>query len=257
MAYEQEIVFAKELAQEAGKLTRDAFGLGALTTWKDDGTPLTQTDIAINDLVIGDVARVFPQDGVLGEEASARPESDRVWVVDPIDGTQPFSIGIPVSTFCLALVVDQQPVLGVVYDPFQDRLYSAIRNQGAFLNNEPIHVSEAEELAQNYVVLSSRMGRVSRTTGEAYDAIVQEGGKVFNLRSVAYGLMLVASGQSVAAVAGSFGPWDVAAAQVILEEAGAVVSNLNGETVSYNETSAGFVASNGKVHKKVVDLVRL
>jgi myo-inositol-1(or 4)-monophosphatase len=98
----------------------------------------------INDFVIREVKRQFPKHGVHGEEASFAPEREFVWVCDPVDGTMPFSIGLPISTHSLALTKNGVPMLGVVYEPFADRLYTAIKGEGAYLNSKPIHVSNKE-----------------------------------------------------------------------------------------------------------------
>lgn len=256
MQYEQELLFAKELARTAGEMMRAAFGLHTNATWKEDNSPITETDIAINQLVIDGVQARFPDDGVLGEETSYRSERNRLWVVDPIDGTQPFAVGMPLSTFCLAFVVGGIPTIGVVYDPYQDRLFSAVIGGGAFINNEQIRVSSARYFEKNYVILSSRMAGEWPTPGQVYDAISERQGKVFNLRSVVYGMMLVACGRAVASVAGYLHPWDIAAAQVILQEAGATVTDLRGQPLHYNNVANGFLATNGKVHEAMLAVVK-
>ena len=116
MSYEKELDFAKALALEAGEIMRKYFRSDRLgTVQKDDLTPLTVADTAINDLVIERVQHEFPEHGVLGEEASYEPNRQWIWVVDPIDGTSPYSCGIPISTFSLALVnkKDGQPYVSV------------------------------------------------------------------------------------------------------------------------------------------------
>ncbi|HSX30980.1 MAG TPA: inositol monophosphatase [Candidatus Saccharimonadales bacterium] len=255
MSYERELAFAKETAKAAGDMILRGFSVATTATWKADNTPLTETDTAINDMVIGNVRAAFPADGVLGEEASFGAKRDRLWVVDPLDGTQAFDVGAPLATFCLALVENGKVVLGVVYDPFEDRMYSAMYGQGAFLNEQPLHVSDANSLAQNYAVLSSRSLTSYKATGELYDAIVEHGGKPFSFRSVVYGYMRVAAGKAVVAVAGYLQPWDYAAAKVILEEAGATITNFAGEYCEYDQVGGGIVVSNGRVHQQVLELI--
>lgn len=249
-----ELNFAKELAYKAGKMTLLNFGLNTEAVWKADVTPLTKTDIAINKLVIDEIQAAFPKDGVLGEEASFEPERSRLWVVDPIDGTQPFVLGAPLSTFCIALVENNQPILGVVYDPYLNRLYWGAKGEGAFINGKPLTPSVSAQLANNFVILSSRMGK-SRTTGSLYDAIELLQGKSFNFRSIVYGLMMVATGSAVAAVAGYLKPWDLAAAKVILEEVGAKVTDFEGNPCNYDENSNGCLVSNSLVHNQMLKLI--
>ena len=108
---------AVSLARQAGEMARANFTLGMAREWKEDSTPVTVTDLAINHLVIAEIGRRFPTHGVLGEEVSSlAPDHEWVWVCDPIDGTIPFSHGIPVTAFSLALTYQGETLLGVVYD---------------------------------------------------------------------------------------------------------------------------------------------
>lgn len=255
MTYGVELEFAKGLAKEAGQTTLRNFSLNTETTWKEDSTPLTKTDIEINNFVIESIQNSFPNDGVLGEEGSFEQGRDRLWVLDPIDGTQPFTLGAPLSTFCLSLVIDGQPELGIIYDPYLDRMYWAAKNIGAFLNDRQLKVSDTNTLAQSYVVLSSRMSVGRPTTGELFDAIEKKDGKSFNFRSFAYGSTYVAAGTAVGAVIGVPKPWDVAATKIIIEEAGGRVTDLNGNDRRYDSDGDGLIASNGHVHDILLELV--
>lgn len=255
MSYETELLFAKSLARQAGELMRTGIESAEQAVWKADNTPVTETDKAINALVIEEVKRVFPDDGILGEEASYEPDRNRKWVVDPIDGTQAFDLGAPVSTFCLGLLVDGVSQLGVVYDPFMDKLYSAVKGKGAYVNDIKLAVSQKEQLQHGYVMLSSRINNEHKTVGQITDGISAAGGKYFNFRSIVYGFMCVAAGKAVGAIAGTYHPWDVVAAQVILDEASATITDLNGDPVDLLDASRGVVVSNGLVHQQLLALV--
>lgn len=256
MDYQAELAFAKELAKKAGDMTLKNFGLSTVATWKADNTPLTETDTAINQMVIDRVRETYPGDGVLGEEDSFEPSRQRLWVVDPVDGTQPFTLGAPLSTFLLSLVVDGQPVLGIIYDMYLDRMFWAVQGGGAFLNDTQIHVSDADTLAQNYVILSSRMGDEHKTTGRLFDDIEETKRKSFNFRSFAYGSAYVAAGRSVGAVIGVPNAWDVAASKIIIEEAGGKVTDLDGNDRRYDGPGNGMLATNGRVHEQLLELIR-
>jgi fructose-1,6-bisphosphatase/inositol monophosphatase family enzyme len=254
MAYERELAFAKALAKETGKMMRDAFGLQTASSWKEDDTPLTEADTAINRLVVQKVQQAFPDDGVLGEEESFETKRSRLWVVDPIDGTYSFTLGAPLSTFCLALVIDDQPVLGVVYDPYMRRMFWAQRGKGAFVNSVRVRVSGSKSMKHNYVILSSRAIKEGKSTGALFDQVEASGSKAFNFRSFAYSGCLVAAGSAVAAIIGRPKPWDVAAAIVIIEEAGGKVTDLSGKTRRYDD-SDGMIFTNGFVHEHMLELV--
>lgn len=253
--YAAEIAFAKDVANKAGRMTLRGFGLTTAATWKADNTPLTETDTAVNQMVIERVKKSFPGDGVLGEEASYETERKRLWVVDPVDGTQPFTLGAPVSTFLLALVIEGQPVLGIIYDMYQERMFWAVQGGGAYLNDARIHVSDSETLRRNYMILSSRMGEECRSTGQLFDSIEAAGGKSFNFRSFAYGSAFVAAGSAVGAVIGVPNAWDVAATKIIVEEAGGKVTDITGNDRRYDGPGNGLLATNGKVHEQLLDMI--
>ncbi|HSW79609.1 MAG TPA: inositol monophosphatase [Candidatus Saccharimonadales bacterium] len=253
-SFQKELVFAKSIARDSGKMMRAAFGIHTSTTWKDDHTPVTEADLSINKFVIKKVRETFQDDGVLGEEISFEPNRKRIWVCDPIDGTYPFSLGAPLSTFCLALVENDEPIIGVVYDPYLKRLFWAQRGNGAFMNSEQIHVSKARKLKDQYMTLSSRILEPGLPTGVVFDKVENHGGKVFNFRSFAYCGSLVAAGTSVAATIGTPKPWDVAAIQIILEEAGGKLTDLSGNVRKYDD-KIGRIASNGLVHDEILELI--
>src|SRR3954462_4543937 len=132
--------FAQRLAKEAGVIARRHYDPTISFDPKDDSSPVTQADVEINRLVIARCRAAYPEAGVLGEEESSQGVSDILWVCDPIDGTTPYMLGAHASTFCLALVYKGVPVVGVVYDFWNKRLYSAIKGESAFLNGAPLGV---------------------------------------------------------------------------------------------------------------------
>ena len=144
-ADQNEMTFAVSVALHAGRTMRS--GLGAAAVLKGDGTRVTHIDKAINEDVAAAVAA--RGDEMLGEEDAAHPArtSGRVWVCDPIDGTWLFSAGVPGSAFSLARVDDGRPTLGVIYDPWTDRLITASTGNGAHLNGRPIAVNDTTTLA--------------------------------------------------------------------------------------------------------------
>jgi fructose-1,6-bisphosphatase/inositol monophosphatase family enzyme len=255
-ALQAELTFATVLARDAGKVMLDQFGLHTSVTWKEDGSPVTGSDVDINQLIIDRVRATFPDDGVLGEEASYEADRDRLWVVDPEDGTQAESIGVPLATTCIALVVNREPVMGVIYDPFMDRMFQACAGEGAFMNGEKLAVSEKDALTSAYVYLSARMGGGFASSGQITDRLIAAGGKPFSFRSFAYGCMLVATKGMVGAIAGHLEPWDAAATSVILQEAGATLTDFHGSPVVYDRNSDGFLASNGKLHSQLLEAIK-
>lgn len=257
MKYDKELTFAKELAHEAGTIMRRYFRAEDIgTEWKSDDTPLTVADTKINRMVIDRVKEVFPSHSVIGEEESYENGGDYVWVVDPIDGTIPFSLGIPLSVFSLALVskVDGQSQAAVVYDPQLDHLYSAVRGQGAQLNGYKINVSKATGFKRNYF---SVLGNVKFLKGAYVDAVLKQGGDCLVIQSQVYSASKVASGEIAGSIFEYGSPWDSAAASLLVEEAGGVVTDMNGKMRRYDEWGDGCIlAANKTLHGKILKIVK-
>jgi fructose-1,6-bisphosphatase/inositol monophosphatase family enzyme len=264
MSYDPELAFAKALAREAGDIMRRYFRADDIgTEWKEDNTPLTVADTAVNELVIAKVKENFPDYGVIGEEDNYETDREMVRVVDPIDGTMPYTLGIPVSTFSLGLVdrSDGHAVLGVVYDPQLDELYTAVRGGGAFLNGRPIHTTAATDLKNSYLSVIGGGGphhRISLYHPGAYaDLALAEGTKVLCLYSQVYSAAKVASGDLIGSVFGYGSPWDSAAVSLLVEEAGGVVTDVHGQKRRYDDWADGCILSaNQTVHDRLLELVK-
>ena len=185
--------FAFNLARKSGEIIRKNFVTGMQKEWKADNSPVTKTDLEINQLVLDSVKKEYPDHSVIAEEGSDFSEtSEYVWVCDPVDGTIPFSHGVPTCAFSLALVRNGETVLGIVYDPFMDRVFFAEKGSGAFLNDQRISVSPAKNFGQS--VLGVQSGRFPKLEQE----LRKKGARPFRLYSTIYTSMLVASGEFVA-----------------------------------------------------------
>lgn len=247
--------FAEQFARQAGGIIRTNFQLGMSKEWKDDNSPVTATDLAINALLIKEVRALFPDHSILAEEQNdLRPDSEYAWVCDPVDGTIPFSHGIPICTFSLALVKNGESILGVIYDPFQDRLFSAAKGEGAFLNGQLISVSNKSELM-------SAIGNCEFHSSAPYDTTtlitnleMEQGAKMFKLQSFIYPAALVAAGEVAFSIYAYKFAHDAAAVKIIVEEAGGKVTDLFGNDQRYDQTIKGLIASNGVLHDKLVAL---
>jgi myo-inositol-1(or 4)-monophosphatase len=257
MSYDKELAFAKDLAREAGKIIRDNFVAGTTNSWKADGTPLTETDEAINALVIKRVTEAFPNHGVLGEEGNIREDKKLKWVCDPVDGTMPFSHGVPISTFALALTDDGRPVVGVIYDPYMDRLFHATTGSGAFMNDEPIHVSDRTTLEHALIEADAFPSTrpVMNADATLFNTLRSKGAYVTSTWSVILMAALVASGKHAGALLNINNCHDAAAVKIIVDEAGGKVTDLQGNDQRYDQPTRGFIASNGKIHAELVKLL--
>lgn len=243
--------FAKDLALRAGEIMRRYFNADDIgTVDKTNDTPVTVADIQINQLVINRVRETYPEHGVLGEEGSYAQDRDYVWVCDPIDGTFPYSHGIPVFTFCLALVYKGEPLTAVIYDPMVDRMATAVKNEGAWLNDEKL------QLQKDYPVTGMRGVEVElwgNNDGALFDddevsfkvdrALSDAGFMNLFFCSIAYHGLLCATGKSIGFVFGGRNAWDVAATALIVAEAGGVVSDCFGKRdgLLYNGSVEGMI----------------
>lgn len=248
--------FAKLLALDAGVIMKKYF-MSTDTTWKSDNTPVTQADTEINSVVINRITEAYPGHSVLGEEESSNLGKQFTWVCDPVDGTMPYSHGLPISTFSLALCKDGLPVVGVVYDPFLKRLFYASLGGGAYCNDEKIHVN-ANGLRNALIDIAgaqdTQRGVIDgRRIMEQLD---DKGAKTSAIYSTVLPSCLIATGDYSATIFNLPKPEDPAAIKVIVEEAGGLVTDLFGNDQRYDQPTKGFIASNGVIHDDLVNLMK-
>lgn len=246
--------FAVALAREAGAIIRENFALGMRKEWKEDETPVTATDLRINRLVIDAVQRQYPDHAVLGEEGDAGPQGEYVWVCDPVDGTVPFSHGVPVCVFALALCRDGEPIAGVVYDPFMDRLFSAEKGGGAFCNGRPIRVNTAPTLRRQLV--EAEYYGDGLYAPSVVEGLLSAGAVPLTQMCVMYPAALVASGEFTGAVFHLTKPYDGAPLRVIIGEAGGKMTDIDGKEQRYDRPINGYIISNGLVHDELLRIVQ-
>lgn len=248
--------FATQLAREAGAIMRTYF-LRTEKEWKADNTPVTQADTEINSLVIERIEAAYPEHSIYGEEESRLKDHHMTWVCDPLDGTLPFSHGLPLATFSLALVENGEPIVGVVYDPHLDKMYAAAKGMGAKCNDEPIRVSSSgmDKAVIDLQAFPSDQGVVSTTHDIRHD-FISRGTKYVQLWATIRSSTLVAEGFFAATILNISSVHDAAAVKIIVEEAGGKVTDIFGNEQRYDEPSRGFIASNGKVHQEIVDIIK-
>ena len=246
--------FASQFALRAGGIMKKNFGLNMKKEWKQDNSPITATDIAINSMLIKEVAKEFLEHSVLAEEQSnIKDESEYVWVCDPVDGTIPFSCGIPLSTFSLALVKNGKVILGVANDPFGERLFIAEKGKGTFLNDKAIRVSTRSSL-ENTRGSYEGFRRAKYNVVKLADHLEMSDVKTMKLASIVYPSALVAAGEIDFTIFPNSTPWDGASVKIIVEEAGGKVTDIFGNEQRYDKDINGFVASNGVLHDQLIDL---
>jgi myo-inositol-1(or 4)-monophosphatase len=254
-----DLALMTEVAREAGKLSLEWLEKGARSWDKSPGNVVTEADIAVNDLISKRLRHARPGYGWLSEEtkdnAADRTQS-RVWVIDPIDGTKDFVKGEPGFCVSIACIEGSQPTVGVVYNPVLDELLAARLGGGATMNGKTIRVTACGDLSCRMVGQPDVFVR-----GEA--ARYWPGIEILTPipNSIAWRMCLVASGRWDAAVAlNSKSDWDLAAAVLLISEAGGVTTDRFGQSFAFNRPSViqnGVVAAGAGLHPLIMERVQV
>lgn len=251
--YEVDLELITASALQAGYIAKEAFYANEAEVWdKTDNHPVTDADIAVNNFLDATLRKARPDYGWLSEETKddhSRHACPRTFVVDPIDGTRAFIDRSPNFAVCIAVIEDGKTIAGALYNPLKDEMYTAHKGGGAYLNGEPISVTDSQTIGGINMVGYPRKFR--RLGWPDMNVTVAN--------SMAYRIALVASGEKHATV--SFTPksdWDLAAAELILTEAGGVITNLAGDSFRYDRKSVsemGVICSGPKLHALLLDRV--
>jgi myo-inositol-1(or 4)-monophosphatase len=250
MPYAQELKIALEAARAAGELQSTYRTKVLNIETKNDNSPVTQVDKMCEEVIRDAVNKHFPSDGFLGEESGEeKGQSGRTWIVDPLDGTRPYIHGIPTHSVLIALQDGVEMAVGCIYLPALQEIYWASKGEGAFCNNNPLHVSKTSRLSE---VFGSGFGFIEKAGASEAQHLLQ----VMGSWGYAYGFMdaytygCIAAGKIDVCVNLLDKPWDCAAAVCIIEEAGGRFSDINGNASVYHGSC---ILSNGLVHQAVLE----
>lgn len=248
--------FAKDIAMYAGKIMMKYFNTNNGASYKSDHTIVTKADKEINSYLVEKVKKIFPTHSVDGEEESFG-KSNYVWVCDPIDGTAMYARGIPTACFSLALVIDGSPIIGVVYDPFCDNLYSAIKGMGAYKNDKKISVNDVQ---LGDMKSFSDFDAWPEAEYYLFDILKELGEKTnfIGLGSIVRAGVSIADGKLnfVIYPGTKHKNCDIAAIKVIVEEAGGIVTDLFGNEQRYDQDINGVIISNKVVYDDILSTIK-
>lgn len=219
----------QDLARQAGNLALD-MRTNTTASLKEDGTIVTEADLAVQAFLFGEIGRQFPEYGILAEENGCEKcavEPGRpIFVIDPIDGTDAYRAGLAYFAVSIGLYEEGRFTLGVIYGPVLDEMFSVDAGLPPTRNGKPLSVCADCEITENsFLAAPSRFHRRFTTSFP---------GKIRSLGSTAYHLALVASGWSVGAVPYAF-IWDIAAGVALVEAAGGRVARISGEPFLYTD----------------------
>ena len=234
---------------DAGVIAMAAFGQGGRSWEKEPGQILTETDLAVDRALKASLGEILASAAWLSEETAddgLRLERARVWVVDPIDGTRSFAKGLPEFTISVALVEDHRPVLACLLNPATGECFEARAGGGATLNDRRLSVTEPAEVSTARIVLSA--GERKKRDFQAFFPTAA----VSTIGSLAYKMALVACGRFDAYFSWRRShDWDIAAALLVLEEAGGRATDRSGQPLQLNQPEPrhqGLIAASPGLH---------
>ena len=264
MDYDEILRVALGIARHAAQLIQNDFPGTALQNVERKGAvdPVTETDRASERLIVDGLHAAFPDFRILAEERDGenwRSWSETgapLWLIDPLDGTANFAHGFPFVGLSLGLLVDARPVLGIVADPLRDEWFTATERGGAQLNGQPIRVSSVERLADAFLATGFPYNRRTAADNNAQrvDHFLRRSHGLRRAGAATLDLAYVACGRLDGFWELGLHPWDVAAATLIVNEAGGRVTNFEGGP---DYLSGQFVvASNRRIHAEMLRVLR-
>ncbi len=244
--------FAVGLVKEAGEFIKQS-RLGNIQVFHkgtDERDVVTKIDLEVSGLLISRIQQNFPEHRIYSEEGAGGEESstqEYEWVLDPVDGTANFSRGIPHFAVCVGLLHKGVPMVGAIYNPITGELFSFEKGRGAFLNDQPIHVSSTTDPAQAQGILVIGHKAPLWDWGVAlYRAFLEHLKKLKAFGSSSLDLCFVAAGRAEVVVYGTFSAKDSAAAVGLLREAGGEIYTPQGEPILLSKKAQPIVVTNNK-----------
>lgn len=248
--------FALDAAWQAGRVTLSHFQTGLVAERKADNSPVTIADRETEQKLRQLITTRWPAHALIGEEFGASPGDETgdgyTWIIDPIDGTKSFVSGVPLYSVLLALVRDNEPLLGVIHFPGLNETVYAARGHGCYWNGRRSRVSSVSTLADAVMLASDLNTFAAFGREEAFQRLIK---KTYIQRTWgdAYGYALVATGRAEVMLDPVMALWDCGPLQIILEEAGGTFTDWRGTPTIYGGEA---IATNGVLYEQVMALVR-
>lgn len=246
---------AVNTARKAGDLLKSGLGKAGKLEAKGTADIVTEMDRRAEGLIIADIGAAFPDHCILAEESGALTGDPRFrWIIDPLDGTTNYVHGFPYFSVSIAFEKDGEVILGVVYAPMLNEILTAEKDIGARINGKPIRVSGTERLDKSLLATDfPHDPEAFEVYSRLFSAFCLRSGSVRRMGSAALDLCGVACGKLDGFWNPGLRPWDVAAAILIVKEAGGSATDYAGRPFSLD--SSRCVASNGLIHAEMVEVI--
>jgi len=251
------IEFTKSISIKAGEILNNSFG--KIHDIKDKSSAIdlcTNADIESEKFITESILKKFPDHSIIAEEGyEKQTKSDFKWVIDPLDGTTNYVHNLPIFSVSIGLQYKEETILGVVYNPAVNKLFHAIKNEGAFMNDDKISVSSSNTLSD--CVLATGFPYIH---DEYYDASFSifkdfydktQGLRRFGVASL--DLCFVAMGRFDGFYEFNLKPWDICAGSIIVKEAGGLCTDWNNEPAPFS--GSRILCSNTAIHKQMIDIL--
>ncbi|MBD3282892.1 3'(2'),5'-bisphosphate nucleotidase CysQ [Candidatus Pacearchaeota archaeon] len=249
--YSEELNTAISLAKKAGrKILKYYHAINAIK-YKEDESPVTQADLAADNIIVNGLKTQFPSYGILSEESLKETDKKYLWVIDPLDGTKEFINKKGEFTVNIALTQNENPVLGVIYLPVKNEIYFAIKNNGAYYDDKKINVSDKKKISEMTLVKSRSH------SDKRINLIEKDFKKVIKKGSSLKGCMIARGDADAYIRITPINIWDICAMDLIVCEAGGILTDLNGKRISPRDRLInGCIVSNNTIHDKILQRVK-
>lgn len=253
--FEKELNIAKSAVREVGKIQLDLFFTKNHVIRKSVRELVSKADIESQKMLERILKKETPSYRVFTEERNIQkgyPSGELFWIVDPLDGTHNYIAGLPFYGVSIALADLNHFYVGVVYLPFFDSLYWAVKQHGAYCNGEIIKTSENNDFSKSMITYDNQFYLAPKSF-ESYQRLIERSFTTRIIGSAAYDLCLIAAGKIDARIWNNTKICDIAAGVTLITEAGGRITNFSGNPVNLSPCDA--IASNGKVHDEIIAIL--
>ena len=253
----KDLALIRSAAVRGGEIALEYFNMKPEVSYKENNSPVSEADLAVNRELNELLCTARPDYGWLSEEtedSKDRMSCESLFVLDPIDGTKEFLKGTDIWTICIAIVVNNRPKYAAIYNPVRKELFSAEAGQGAWLGDKNLDLGPLPNQTERRISAPKKVRKHKYWQTKGFTTTLYIG-------SLAYRLALIGAGQIDALVIRQAAhDWDIAAADLIIEEAGGLLTDIDGKPIQYNQTvikHPPLVAAHKMLHQEILSGARL